>query len=84
MKDSDDKNSQEGGAAATEEDTDSSDESLSDQDSSPSGSTTRMPALGCSHPTGRLPSQLENEDTDKGGYAIPPPILVDSYPASLA
>ena len=84
MKDSDDKDSQEGGAAATEEDIDSSDESLSDQDSSPLGSTIRMPTLECSHPIERSPPQLENEDTDKRGHAIPPPILVDSYPASLA
>ena len=43
-----------------------------------------MPVLGRSHPTGRSPPQSEDEDTDKEGHAIPPPILVDSYLAGLA
>ena len=43
-----------------------------------------MPTLGRSHLTGRLLPRLEDEDMDEGGYAIPLPILVDSYPAGLA
>ena len=43
-----------------------------------------MPILGCSHLTRRSPPQSEDENMDKEGHAIPPPILVDSYPTSLA
>ena len=63
---------------------DSSDGSLSNQDSDPLGSIVRMPILGRSHLIGRLLPQSEDENIDEGGYVIPPPILVDSYPASLA
>ena len=68
---------------ATKEDIDSSDGLLSNQNSGPSGSTARMPASGRSYLTGRLSPRSENENIDEGGYTIPPPISVDSYPASL-
>lgn len=83
MKDLDNEDSQEEGALATEDDTDSSDRSSSDQDSGPLGSTARIPTLGRSYPMGRSLPRSENKDMDEGGNAIPPPISVDSYPTSL-
>ena len=64
--------------------TNSSDRSLSNQNSGPLGSTARMLALGRSYLTGRSLPQLENKDIDEKGYTIPSSILVNSYPASLA
>ena len=43
-----------------------------------------MPVSGYSHLTGRSLPQSENENTDEESHTIPPPILVDSYPTSLA
>ena len=68
---------------ATKKNTDSSDESLSDQNSGSLGSTVRIPALGRSYLTGRSPPRLENENTDERDYTILPSILIDSYSASL-